>query len=72
MKVGSVMIGILIADDARVVGGRGSHHEGRDDRVRARGLRAEVLNEVLRRRLADAGREAAGITGRRADCPPGR
>ena len=52
--------GVLIADDARIVGGRGRHHEGRDDR-RGQGLLAEVLDEVLRRRLADAGREAARV-----------
>ena len=39
---------------------------------RHQGLQAEVLDEVLRRRLAGAGREDAGEEAVRAGCRPGR
>ncbi len=59
MNCGLADLGVLVADDARVVGGGRGHHEGRDRR-RNQGLQAQVLDEILRGRFARAGGEDAG------------
>ena len=47
MKLRLADVRVLVADDARVVGGRRGHHERRDRR-RLQRLEAQVLDEVVR------------------------